>query len=783
MEVDVAALEELQRRILWLSTLQVHWANRVRDNTDGLKVGGHQASSASSVSLMTALWFARLRANDQVAVKPHASPVFHAISYLLGYIEQEALTSLRQFGGLQSYPSQTKDPDRVDISTGSVGLGAAAASFRALVHQFAGSPGGDARFYALVGDAELDEGNVWEAVAEPALDGVPNIRWIVDLNRQSLDRVVPGIRAERLRGMFRANGWRVIDVKYGSGLTELFSLEGGELLRARIDAMGNEDYQLTLTAPDERLVDRIIGPGAPARERGLLGELLGGHAPADLRRRMASLGGHDMSALLQGLDEANSDPSPAVMFAYTVKGWGLPFAGDPLNHSALLTDEQFDALAHELGTTEDWFARPDPSSEVGALIDRTRERLADRPRSSSAPKPVVPASLRIGRLKVASTQESFGRLLTELARSAPDVAERVVTTAPDVATSTNLAGWINRVGVWSGGRLRDPVEERATAGPLQWDEREDGRHIELGISEMNLFMLLSQLGRADLVGSPRLVPIGTVYDPFVCRGLDAMIYALYVDARFILVGTPSGVSLAPEGGAHQSIVTPSLGIELPGLVSYEPAYAQELEWLFLDAVEGVLNDETSSYFRLSTRPVDQGPAELPSDAAEAEERRRHARAGVYRLIDRRKDPGYDPSSAVLLFAVGATVPEAVQASAELLSEGIFASVMSVTSPGLLYRRWQGDVTDGLERASVPTRDITPLDRHERGLPVVTVIDGHPHSLAFVGSALGSPAIALGTTGFGQSGTMADLYRHHLIDADAMVRAALAVHEMTKEDDE
>src|SRR6201989_2331132 len=123
-EVDLQTLDRVQRRVLWLATSIVHHANRVRENRSGVKVGGHQASSASMVSLMTALWFAVLEAPDRISVKPHASPVLHAINHLLGRLDAEYLTTLRAHRGLQSYPSRTKDPDPVDYSTGSVGLGA-----------------------------------------------------------------------------------------------------------------------------------------------------------------------------------------------------------------------------------------------------------------------------------------------------------------------------------------------------------------------------------------------------------------------------------------------------------------------------------------------------------------------------------------------------------------------------------------------------------------------------------------------------------------------------------
>ena len=259
------ALAEIERQVLWLSTAIVHHANRVRPNPGGLKVGGHQASSASMVSVMTSLWFRHLRAEDRVSVKPHASPVLHAINYLLGELDESYLPTLRAFGGLQSYPSRVKDPDPVDYSTGSVGIGATAPIWGAVARRYltnrftadgAAAPG---RQYSLLGDAELDEGAVWEAVVDPGVAELGEVVWVVDVNRQSLDRVVPLMAADRLRGMFTAAGWQVITLKYGRLLEELFTRPGGEALRHRIDAMPNPEYQRLLRCHPDELRRRLPG--------------------------------------------------------------------------------------------------------------------------------------------------------------------------------------------------------------------------------------------------------------------------------------------------------------------------------------------------------------------------------------------------------------------------------------------------------------------------------------------------------------------------------------------
>ena len=280
---DLAALEAIEARVLWLSTAIVDHANRVRESPSGIKVGGHQASSASVVTLMTALWFAHLRAPDRVSVKPHASPVLHAINYLLGELDGAFLERLRDFGGLQSYPSRTKDPDPVDYSTGSVGIGATQVIWGALAHRYVAGhfdvPRGG-RQIALLGDAELDEGAVWEAICDPVVAKLGEVLWIVDLNRQSLDRVVPDMSVGRLLAMFEAAGWQTVTVKYGPRLRELFGRDGGGDLRRRIDEMPNEEYQRLLRSDAGELRERLPGSG-PARRAiaRLVSELVqGGHA-------------------------------------------------------------------------------------------------------------------------------------------------------------------------------------------------------------------------------------------------------------------------------------------------------------------------------------------------------------------------------------------------------------------------------------------------------------------------------------------------------------------------
>lgn len=761
--IDLDVLEAVQRRVLWIATSIVHHANKVRHTSSGVKVGGHQASSASMASIMTALYFAHAEAADEISVKPHASPVLHAINYLLGRLDAAQLQTLREFGGLQSYPSRTKDPDPVDFSTGSVGIGATATLWRAISHRYvAGHAGGAAagRKIALLGDAELDEGAIWEALVDPMVPRLGEVTWIVDLNRQSLDRVVPDIAAGRIGAMFRAAGWQTIDVKYGRRLRALFAEDGGEDLRVRIDEMSNEEYQLLLRTPREELRERIPGTGRTARAiTKLLSDLDDDAVAATLR----DLGGHDLGDLLDAFRSADADPErPSVIFAYTIKAWSLPTQGHPANHSALLSAEQWEQLAGELGAdhTTPW-DRFDAHTPERALCEVVAARL-DRPAPTVVAAPEVPTELGRSHGGNGSTQQALGRFFVDLAHARPDVAERVVTVSPDVASSTNLGGWINRAGVWNPGDRNDWFAgDRETV--MHWKESTAGQHIELGIAETNLVGLLGELGATWSRDGQPLLPIGTMYDPFVQRALEPWSFGIYAGGQSILIGTPSGVTLAPEGGAHQSISTPSVGIEQPGCIAYEPAFGQDFEWTLLHALSQVGRPGGSSaYFRLSTRPVDQALAQVPVDPQEREHRRRSAVAGGYRLRAAAGAP------AVTLAGVGAIMPEVMQAADELGSAGIAVDVLCITSADLLFRAFQA--RQGL--APGDDRILAELLPPERRSPIVTVLDGHPHTLAFLAGAGETPIATLGVQGFGQSGDVDDLYRHFGIDADTIVGAAL-----------
>jgi pyruvate dehydrogenase E1 component len=766
----LACLRTLERRVLWLSTWMIHHANHLRPNRDGLKVGGHQASSASVATLMTALYFHALRPEDRVAVKPHASPIFHAIQYLLGRQTRERLGRFRAFGGAQSYPSRTKDADDVDFSTGSVGLGVAVTVFASLVQDYVRLKGlvaddvAPGRMVAVVGDAEFDEGNVFEAMLEGWKHDVRNVWWVVDYNRQSLDSVVSDRLFTRLDDVCRTTGFDVVTLKYGTLLHEAFARRGGDALRRWIDECPNSLYSaLTYKGGAAWRTELIRDLGDVSGIRTLLDE----HDDASLHRLMTNLAGHDMEAVLRAFTAATDDRMRCFI-AYTIKGYGLPFAGHKDNHAGLMSPEQMAEFRATMGVPEgrEW----DPDAVAGEA-DETRVRAflaavpfarATERQHEAAPVP-VPARVDVPSRGPDSTQGGFGKILSEIAGAAPDLAARIVTTSPDVTVSTNLGGWVNRRGIFDREERADVFRDQNVLSPQRWLMSSRGQHFELGIAEHNLFLMLAALGLAAPLFGVRLLPIGTLYDPFILRGLDALNYACYQDARFIVVATPSGLTLAPEGGAHQSIITPLIGLGQDRLTWFEPAYVDELaeimRWSFehLQAPDG-----GSVCLRLSTRPLAQ-PERVMTDTLRAD-----VLGGAYWQVPPQ------PGSELAIAYCGAVAPEAIDAHAQILEDVPGAGLLAVTSADRLHAGWRAaqaaraagatDAQSHLETLLAPLASDGAL---------VTVLDGHPAALSWLGAVRGHRVYSRGVDHFGQSGDLPDLYAAYDLDVDAIVDAVAA----------
>jgi pyruvate dehydrogenase E1 component len=773
---DLKHLKTIEQRLLWLSHWMIHHANHVRPKVDGIKVGGHQASSASMVSIMAALYFSALRPEDRVAVKPHASPVFHAMQYMMGKQTRENMENFRGFGGVQSYPSRTKDIDDVDFSTGSVGLGVAITTFASLVQDYikAKDWGADApmgRMVALVGDAELDEGNIFEALQEGWKNNLRNTWWIIDYNRQSLDGVVREGLFERVEKIFEAFGWDVIRIKHGHLQRAAFAEPGGDKLCAWIDACPNQEYSaLTFMGGAvwrKRLLDDL-------GDQGDVTALIDRRSDEELATLMENLGGNCVHTMAETFATINHD-RPICFLAYTIKGWGTPIAGHKDNHGGLMNISQFAEWQQQMGVSkgQEW----DPFAAVTDIAS-LKEFLSHVPFFAKGARRFKDEKIRVPAIEIdasreTSTQMAFGKILDNLSKGDSKLAERILTTSPDVTGTTNLGPWVNRRKLFARTSQADAFIEHRIPSTAKWEFTPDGQHIELGIAEINLMLLLGAAGLSHSLFGERLIPIGTVYDPFVVRGLDALNYACYQDARFLLIGTPSGVTLAPEGGAHQSISTPLIGMSQDGLAAFEPAFADELavimEWAFDylqrdgegDPDERTwLRDETggSVYLRLTTNPIEQ-PGKRQNDTF-----RQGAIDGAYWL----RKPG--PNCDVVIAYQGAVAQEAIKAAGIIGEYRRDVGVLAVTSADRLNAGWtaaQRARSRGIESAECHVENLMKdLPPHCK---VITVIDGHPATLAWLGSVCGHKTVPLGTEHFGQTGTIGDLYSHYGIDAQAIAQ--------------
>jgi pyruvate dehydrogenase E1 component len=759
---QVRLLETLADKVLWLSAWTIHNANHVRPSRDGLKVGGHQASSASLVTLMTALYFDVLRPEDRVAVKPHASPAYHAIQYLLGKQTRDKLERFRALGGAQSYPSRTKDSDDVDFSTGSVGLGVAITLFASIAQDFvrlkalAPEQRPPGRMVALVGDAELDEGNVFEALLEGWKHDVKNLWWVIDYNRQSLDSIVNDRLFNRIDTLFEMMGWRVVVLKYGQRLEAAFARPDGEHLRDWIDACPNSLYST--------LVYKGGGVWREHLQRDLnrypgIRRILDEHDDESLHGLMTNLAGHDMAAVLEAF-HAVQDDQPTCFIAYTIKGFGLPFAGHKDNHAGLMNPDQMALFKEQMripaGGEWDRFAGLDLDRAVlEDFLARVPFAAECQRQYHAAPVPVPALPVPTG--PALSTQEAFGRILNDLAGGTTELASRIVTTSPDVTVSTNLGGWVNRRGIFHHAEVADVFRDEKVVSAQRWAMGPAGQHLELGIAEHNLFLMLAALGLTAPLFGARLLPIGTLYDPFINRGLDALNYGCYQDSRFLVVATPSGLTLAPEGGAHQSINTPLIGMGQAGLAAFEPAYADELAVLMGWAFRHMQDEEAggSAYLRLSTRQQRQ-PERTMTDGL-----RDGIVGGAYWAVP--PAPGADLAIAYC----GAVVEEAVAAHRAVLEDVPGAGLLAVTSPDRLHADWLAHrrAGQGSSLAETLLADLAP------DAALVTVIDGHPAALSWLGSAGRLRVEPLGVERFGQSGDIPDLYREYGLDAEAILDAA------------
>jgi len=780
---NLSCLKELNKKVLWLSSWMIHNANYLRKNLDGLKVGGHQSSCASVSGIMTTLYFSILNPYDRVAVKPHASPVFHAIQYLLGNQTKDQMQRFRSFGGAQAYPSRTKDKDDVDFSTGSVGLGVGVTLFSALVKNYVDlhlntkKVQRKAKMIAILGDAELDEGNIYEALLEGWKHDVRNLWWIVDYNRQSLDGVINDFLFQKIKSFFETVGWRVINVKYGKLQEAVFIGPAGEAIRNWIDSCPNDLYSALAfkggSVWREHLSQDLKGVSG-------LTAFLNQHDDSDLHRIMTNLGGHDLATLLEAFKNAENEDIPTCFVVYTIKGYGLPLAGHKDNHAGLMTMEQMSIFKKEncISDGDEWSPFSGLDLEEGKLSNFIKSAsFNNRVRFKNRAPIIISEPIKLGKVENSSTQMFFGRIMSLLGKRKDELSNRIVTTSPDVTVSTNLSGWVNLKGVFKGEKHSDIFHEKKVLSPIKWEKSPQGQHIELGIAENNLFLLLAAMGLSEQLFKERLIPIGTIYDTFIARGLDALNYACYQDARFILIGTPSGITLGPEGGAHQSIGTPLIGLSQDGLATFEPAFCDELEAIFDWSFNYIQRDGKgrsefewlrdkrggSVYLRLSTRSIEQPKRIFTKDLRE------NILKGGYWL----KEPNKGSELAIIF--TGVIAPEALLAWEIISKELSGVGLLCVTSADRLNAGWTAaQRARQLGQLNVESHIEVLLSVLSRQGVLVTVTDSFPTILSWIGGVRGQRTESLGVEEFGQSGNLKELYESYRIDSKAIIQACQAV---------
>jgi pyruvate dehydrogenase E1 component len=856
---SLAVVERIARRAHALAIKMIWDANHRDDvNPGDPKVGGHPASCASSLHVLAALHLVVRGPQDVLAIKPHAAPVDHALGFLMRSLHAVplgrrwlddaeaagAMGRLRRFPSrpdepvFQSYHAESDPDGHFFLPTGSVGIPPVVSAYHALAHRFAAArglieAGKRAHWWSLIGDSELREGSLGEAMPDLAERELGEVTWIVDYNRQNLDgirtpnpRGLGGSDAERIVRTFEANGWRVRDLRHGRLRRALFARPRGEALRQVLEG-GFSDFafQALLRAGDgARVREELL-----SRDAGL-SALLRPLDDGEVQAMFADLGGHDLEGLVAALRWA-TEPShaPSLILAHTVKGWGLDCAAHAGNHSALPSGEEVEALlrAVDLDPAAP-FRHFEPGSaegrllaERGALVrggaearwaesDRRRDALAARLEAAGGLPDTLGIDLKL--LPTVHTQYVWGQVAAKLIRLgqvgpeaeglSPEerrwaiAAERLVTMAPDVGTSTQLAAAMNdRVF----GPETEPDWEQSygvadRARPrLAPTEDARSRHLRFEIAEANAMCAVGAFGKlGHHLGLP-LLPVMSVYDFFIKRALDQLYYDLYWRSGFVVVGTPSGVTLAPEGAQHSW----KSDLQLPELVTWEPAFGVEVDWIFADTFRRLLTGELEgrhgTIVRCVTRALEQAElgrrlAAQPrlaalSPAERLERTRLDALRGGYRLVDHRGAEGYEPGENVVsIFVMGALVTEALAASDRLLGQGLYADVFVVTSADLLlghlaeadsYAHLRG----GLELDGDLRLRATAIDDRAglvtlagRRVPAVTVVDGEPGLLDNLGSVLGVRSIALGTRKPSKCGRPADTYGYLGLDAAAIVAA-------------
>ncbi len=751
-------LKEIEKKVFWLSNYIIHYANNVREKDDDLKVGGHQASCASAISILVVLYFKILKKNDRIAIKPHASPVFHAIQYLLENQDLESLINFRKINGAQAYPSITKDKPEVDFSTGSVGLGGAMTIFSSIVQDYLLdnkflNPDKKGKMISLFGDAELDEGNVYEALLEGAKYNLKNCWWIIDYNRQSLDGIIHDRFFEKIIKLFKLMGWNVEILKYGEKLNSLNGLDGGKELLGWIDECPNDLFS-ALTFQGGKEWRLYLEKDFNNNEKVL--SILKNYSDEELHQLMTNLAGHDINTLDNSFSKHLKSETPTCFICYTVKGFGLPLEGHKDNHSGIMNEKQFYNFQKSMNVKKgrEWDKKAGLKISEESFYNFLKSNIFFNKKRSYDDQTISIKNKETTKFKkYMSTQEAFGILMNDLGKSKMPIADRIITTSPDVTVSTNLGGWVNQRDIFSTKSQEDIFKEKKVSSAQKWKRTHSGQHFELGIAENNFFLLLASIGLSNQLFGTRLLPIGTIYDTFIGRGLDSLNYATYVDSRFIMIGTPSGVSLSHEGGAHQSITTPNIGIAQPNLIYYEPVFADELEFLLFWALEYIQKKDGSSvYFRLSTKKLTQ-PERLLTI-----KNKNDLLDGAYWLYN--SDETFD----VVILCTGVVIAEVLKCISDLSYDEMNIGVIQVSSPDKLYKDWEDSKKNNKGNSHIENMLLSV----DKTIPLISIVDGHSSSLSWIGSVLGHKVYPMGVNKFGQSGDLEEVYKYTKIDFKSII---------------
>ena len=794
-----------------------------------------------------------------------------------GWIEGEAakelMTTLRQFPHpltkpvFQSYHAKT-DPDSFHyLPSGTVGIPPVNSAYLALAYRYAKDHGcevpDNVHFWSMMGDSEFREGSLLEVMPEVAERGLTNVTWIVDYNRQNLDgtrlaneKALQGRDDQRIERTAAANGWKVLQVRHGAYREEIFAKPDGAHLREFLEnGLTDYEYNMLLLKRDAEQTRKFVVERAPKTKK-LLDKL----ADAEVLRMWADLAGHCMKSLVTALRTARQDDSaPYMLVVHTIKGFGLECQADPSNHSALPDDKEVAALQQAAGLAHaDPFARFDTHSDEGRYLtergakfragilahEALRERNSSKVAAALAADGGVPDELGIdlSLFPLAHTQWMWGQLAAKLirigtfdeggpstavtAKSLSDhdarwrtAADLCLTMSPDVGTSTNISpGMDQRVyGPKSDTKLEQALKVKYKHPTLSTSQERWTRHVRFEIAEANCMSAAGSFGKlGDDLGLPFL-PLMTVYDFFIKRALDQLYYNLYWGSEFVLVGTPSGVTLSSEGAQHSW----KSDIQIPNLITWEPSFAIEMDWILSDAVrrhmardnegrKGVLiravtrglqqrtllecvrrhaasKADSSQYGQLvpagEQGGVDESTLATISDDQLLQRVRLHCLAGAWHLVDWRGYAGYEPGDNVVhIFAMGALAPEALEASEALYKKGVYANVILVSSPELLLgilgeKSGYTHLTETLgidghlhAVAGASESEAGLLSVAGRRVPIVAVLDGESGLLDNIGSVVGVKQKTLGVRKFSKCGRPDEVYAYHHLDAAGIVEA-------------